>query len=119
MNEAVTSTFRLFERWNISHEQKSALLGIPSSVSLSMVRVEPDSFSAFSPDLKERCILLLDINSKLGEILTSPLKVEGYMMKLNNNEPYLGSMPIELHYSSLEGLKKTHQAISRLANILG
>jgi integrase len=119
MNEAVTSTFGLFERWDISDEQKSALLGIPQSVSLSKVQSEPDAYIAFSPDLKDRCILLLDINVKLEEIFSNPQNVEGYMTMLNNNTPYMGSMPIELACSSLEGLKQTHQAIAGLANSIG
>lgn len=119
MNEAVTSTFRLFERWDISDDQKSALLGVPSSISLSRVRTEPESVSAFSPDLKDRCILLLDINAKLEEVFSNPHNVEGYMTMLNNNTPYMGSMPIELACSSLKGLKQTHQAIASLANSIG
>lgn len=119
MNEAVTSTFRLFERWDISDDQKSALLGVPSSISLSRVRTEPESVSAFSPDLKDRCILLLDIDAKLDEVFSNPHNVEGYMTMLNNNTPYMGSMPLELACSSLEGLKQTHQAIASLANSIG
>ena len=119
MNEAVTSTFRLFERWDISDEQKSALLGVLPSVSLDRISTEPEFFSAFSPDLKARCILLLDINAKLEEIFSNPQNVGGYMTMLNNNTPYMGSMPIELACSSLEGLKQTHQAIASLANSIG
>jgi integrase len=119
MNEVVTSTFGLFERWDISDEQKSALLGIPQSVSLSKVQSEPDAFIAFSPDLKDRCILLLDINAKLEEVFSNPQNIAGYMTMLNDNTPFMGSMPIELACSSLEGLKTTHQAISMLANSMG
>ncbi|AEP29371.1 hypothetical protein GNIT_1247 [Glaciecola nitratireducens FR1064] len=119
MNQAVTSTFRLFEKWDISDEQKSALLGVPCSIPLSRVRTEPESFSAFSPDLKDRCILLLDINAKLEEVFSNPQNVAGYMMMFNHNTPFMGSMPIELACSSLKGLKMTHQAIASFANSIG
>ncbi|MEG3767054.1 tyrosine-type recombinase/integrase, partial [Alteromonas sp. 14N.309.X.WAT.G.H12] len=119
MNQVVESTFKLFKSWDISDEQKSALLGVPISVSLGTVQAEPESFLGFSPDLKDRCILLLDINSKLKEVFSNSQNVAGYMTMSNRNAPFMGSMPIELASSSLEGLKMTHQAIVSLANSIG
>ncbi|MEO9944047.1 hypothetical protein [Paraglaciecola sp.] len=119
MNNAIASTFRLFENWGITDEQKSSLLGIPQSVSLSKVPSEPDAFIAFSPDLKDRCILLLDIQVRLKELFSNPLNVNGYMMMPNENNPFVGSSPLELACSSYEGLKITQQAMTALANSVG
>tara|TARA_R110001583_G_scaffold195213_1_gene370518 strand:- start:3523 stop:4044 length:522 start_codon:yes stop_codon:yes gene_type:complete len=119
MNDAIVSTFSLFENWGITDEQKSLLLGIPQSVSLSKVQTDPDAFLAFSPDLKDRCVLLLDIKERLEELFSNPLNMNGYMMMPNKSKPFMGSSPLELACSSYEGLKITHQAIAGLANSIG
>lgn len=118
LKDAVALTFGLIASWNISDDQKKSLLGVPHSVSLAKVEVEPKVFLAFSPDLKERCVLLLDVHAKLEELFPNPQNAAGYMSKLNDNKPFVGSAPIELVSSSLAGLKMTHQAIL-LANNIG
>ncbi|MEP5046725.1 MAG: hypothetical protein ABJ006_00115, partial [Balneola sp.] len=77
------------------------------------------AFIAFSPDLKDRCILLLDIQVRLKELFSNPLNVNGYMMMPNENNPFVGSSPLELACSSYEGLKITQQAMTALANSVG
>lgn len=85
MKDAVASTFSHFDSSDIHEELRCLLLGVPNSVSLNKLKSEPDAFLAFSPELKERCILLIDIFAKLEEHYSDAAGVTGYMSRVKSN----------------------------------
>ncbi|MBU2877058.1 hypothetical protein [Aliiglaciecola lipolytica] len=94
VTEIVGIVSRLFEKWELNENQKTALINESTPSELHM-----------------RLSLLLNIHEELRMIFENPENIYGYMRMINHNSPFNGSRPIDLACKNIEGLQHTYNAI--------
>ncbi|MGK0270502.1 MAG: hypothetical protein ACI88H_001148 [Cocleimonas sp.] len=108
---AVTSSVAtLLNRWRLTESQKIAILGFESDADLASFVDSPSTLN-WSPALKQRLSLILNIHEKLRLLFSNPENTYGFMTMVNNNSPFLGKRPIDLASQGADGLIVVHKTL--------
>lgn len=99
VNHAYKAVNELLNRWGLTFEEKSALMGINS-------QENPIKFDSI---VIKRIITVLDIDSELKLYFNNPKNIFGYMTMVNNNPPFCGRKPLEIALASPEGLDTVYR----------
>lgn len=100
----------IFKKWELSQQERMALLGMTSTSMLHRFEVNPEKVS-FCPELELRMSLLLNIHEALRLLFSNSQNVYGYIKMLNHNAPFFGRTPLQIACDDFMGLVKVHDVL--------